>query len=293
MVFTKRRDGVHLAEVPAMRRIMPHLMPTRAESLVFYPQRIEVDGLLGWLDEVNRDRPVAERVTLFHVLLTAIARTVHLRPEMNRFIVGRRTYQHKDLSISFIVKRELTDEADETEVRLVFTGEETPEQVRDLANEAMARKRGREQGADDRLVDFFAGWPRPLLSLIGRTVRTLDYHNALPAFLEDAIPLYTSIYLVNLGSLGANAPYHHLYELGSASVFVSIGRVSDQPVVDADGQVVARKCLDIAYTLDERASDGFYFVRTAEVFRQLVSSPELLTTPGLSVDEILAASPGT
>jgi hypothetical protein len=288
MVFTKRRDGVHLADVPAMRRIMPHLMPTRAESIVYYPHRIEVDGLLAWLDEVNRDRPVAERVTLFHVLLTALARTVHLRPEVNRFIAGRRTYQHKELSISFIVKKALTDEADETEVRLVFTGEETVDEVRHLATEALARKRGDQRGSDDQLVDFFAGWPRPLLSLIGRTVRTLDYHNALPAFLEDAIPLYTSIYLVNLGSLGANAPFHHLYELGSASVFVAIGRVSDQPVVE-DGQVVARKCLDVAYTLDERASDGFYFVRTAEVFRLLVSRPQLLTTPGLTVEEILAA----
>lgn len=292
MVFTQRRDGVHVADLPAIRRIMPHLMPTRAESIVYYPQRIEVEVLLDWLAELNRDRPPDERVTLFHVLLTAISRTVRLRPEVNRFVVGRRTYQHKELSLSFIVKKALTDEADETEVRLVFTGDETLEQVRDRVNEALARKRGDERGEDDKLVDLLAGWPRPVLSLIGRTVRTLDHHNVLPAFLQDAIPLYTSVYLVNLGSLGANAPFHHLYEVGSASVFVAIGRVSPQPVVDADGRVVARRCLDVAYTLDERASDGFYFVRSAEVLRRLVAQPALLTSPGLTVEEILAAEVG-
>lgn len=292
MVFTRRRDGVHVAELPAIRRIMPHLMPTRSESVVYYPQRIEVDVLLDWLDDLNRGRPPEERVTLFHVLLTAIARTLYLRPEVNRFVAGRRTYQRKELSLSFIVKKALTDEADETEVRLVFTGEETVEQVRERVDESLARKRGDERGDDDRLVDLLAGWPRPVLSLLGRTVRTLDYHNALPAFLQDAIPLYTSVYLVNLGSLGANAPFHHLYELGSASVFVAIGKVAPQPVVDQDGQVVARRCLDVAYTLDERASDGFYFVRSAEVLRRLVARPSLLTAPGLTVAEILAADVG-
>jgi hypothetical protein len=293
MVFTRRRDGIHVADLPAIRRIMPHLMPTRAEATVYYPQRIEVDALLAWLDEVNRDRPPAERITLFHVLLTALARTAHLRPEVNRFVVGRRTYQHKELSISFIVKKAMTDEADETEVRLVFTGDETVEDVRDRVNVALAGKRGDERGDDDKLVDLLATWPRPVLGLVGRAVRSLDYHNALPSLLHDAIPLYTSIYLVNLGSLGANAPFHHLYEVGSASVFVAIGRVSNQPVVDDDGQVVARRCLDVAYTLDERASDGFYFVRTAEVFRRLLARPDLLAVPGLTAEDVLTgASPG-
>jgi pyruvate/2-oxoglutarate dehydrogenase complex dihydrolipoamide acyltransferase (E2) component len=88
-----------------------------------------------------------------------------------------------------------------------------------------------------------------------------------------------------------DAPFHHLYENGSASVFVSIGRVARMPVVDEHGQVVARHCLDLVYTLDERASDGFYFARTVEVFRRLVASPDLLARPDVGVDEILAGWP--
>ena len=79
-----------------------------------------------------------------------------------------------------------------------------------------------------------------------------------------------------------------------ASVFVSIGRVALTPVVAADGQVVARRCIDIVYTLDERATDGFYFARTVEVFNHLVRDPALLARRFVTVDEVLGAgSPGS
>lgn len=290
-MFRKRRDGTYLGDVPAFRRIVPYLMPTRAESLVYYRQRIEADGLLAWLDGVNADRPAGQRISLFHVLLTAISRTVGLRPEVNRFVAGRRTYQHKEISVSFVVKMAMTDTAPETEVQLVFTGHETVDEVRRLVDAALQHKRASGRGNDDKLVDFFASWPRPALNLVGKVVRTLDYHNALPGALMDAFPLYTSIYVANLGSVGADAPYHHLYEYGTASIFMAIGQVTDQAVVDDHGQVVARPCLDVAYTLDERASDGFYFARTAEVFRRLVTDPQLLGKPGVTVDDILAGWP--
>ena len=291
MAFTRRRDGTYLGDIPALRRIVPHLMPTRAESVVYYPQRIEVEELLGWLEEKNLDRSDTERTTLFHAFLTAIARTLVLRPEVNRFVSGRRTYQHTEISISFVVKKALTDEAPETEVRLVFTGRETVEQVRDLVTATLARERGSERGADDKLVDFFASWPRAILSLIARMIKVLDYHNLMPRALREAIPLYTSVYLVNIGSVGADAPFHHLYEHGSASVFVAMGKVGKQPVVDDQGRVVARDCINMAYTLDERATDGFYFARTAEVFRRLIADPRLLENPGTTVDQILAGWP--
>ena len=291
MVLRSRGDATYLGNLPALRRIVPYLMPTRAESVVYYPQRIEVEGLLAWLEETNAGRPASDRITLFQVFLTAIARTLALRPEVNRFVSGRRTYQHDEISISFIVKKAMTDEAPETEVRLVLTGAESTDEVRALVASALERERGTEEGPDDRLVEFFASWPRPVLTLIARAIKTLEYHNALPRALRDAIPLYTSVYLVNLGSVGGDAPFHHLYEHGSASVFVAMGRVGKQPVVDEHGQVVARDCINLAYTLDERASDGFYFARTAEVFRRLVADPRLLEEPGITVDEILAGWP--
>jgi hypothetical protein len=291
MAFTRRRDATHVRDLPALRRIIPYLMPTRTESLVYFPQRIEVDGLLAWLEEVNADRPREERITLFHVLLTAIGRTLRLRPEVNRFVAGRRTYQHDEISISFVVKSSMSDEAEETEARLVLTGYESVAEMRDLVDDLITHERGPAHDGDDRLVDFFASWPRPVLTGVARTVRELDYRNLMPTALRKAIPLYTSVYLVNAGSIGIDPPFHHLYEYGSASAFVSVGRVARQPVVDENDDVVVRSCVDLVYTLDERATDGFYFAKTAEVFRRLVSEPQLLTDPSVSVDQIVPVWP--
>jgi hypothetical protein len=291
VAFKRRQDGTHLGEVPTLRRIMPYLVRTRTESLVYFPQRLEVDALLAWLEETNRDRSPHERITLFHVFLAALARTLKLRPEVNRFVVGRRTYQHREISISFIVKEAMTDEGAESQVRLVLTGEETVEDVRRLVETAVRRERGGEAGADDRMAEFFAAWPRPVLEVVAKAVRSLDYHNVLPAMLREAIPLYTSVYVVNAGSLGIDPPFHHLYEYGTASAFVAIGRVTKEPVVDDEGQVVVRSCVDLVHTLDERATDGFYFARTAEVFRRLVTEPTLLAEPAITVDEIVPTWP--
>lgn len=291
MAFRQRRDGVYLGDVPALRRIIPYLMRTRTSSTVYFPQRIDVEDLMAWLDRENAGRPPEQRVTVFHVLLTAAARTLRLRPEVNRFIAGRRTYQHTEISISFIVKTAMNEAAPESEVRLVFTGTESVDGVRALVHDAVEGARGPVSGDDDRLVDFFASWPRPVLGGITTMIRVLDFHNALPGRLMDAIPLYTSVYVVNAGSLGIDAPYHHLYENGTASVFVSIGRVARTPVVDARGDVVARRCLDVVFTLDERATDGFYFARTVEVAKRLVAEPALLARTEATVDDILAGWP--
>ena len=74
MAFGRRRDGVLVEDLPALRRIIPYLLRTRTSSSVYFPQRIDVEDLLGWLDEVNAGRPAAEHVTLFHVLVTAVGR---------------------------------------------------------------------------------------------------------------------------------------------------------------------------------------------------------------------------
>ena len=62
------------------------------------------------------------------------------------------------------MKSSLTDDAVETEVRLVLTGHESVDEVRDLVRGPAEHERGPAKDGDDRLVDFFAVWPRPVLT---------------------------------------------------------------------------------------------------------------------------------
>lgn len=274
-----RRDGRLVTDLPALRRVIPHLMTTRLEGTVYYPQHLEVERLVDWLEEINAERPPAERVRFFHIFLTALARVYRQRPELNRFISGRRTYEHAEIVFSFTVKQEMTDEADETQVRMAFTGTETVDEVRAKVDAELAGARGQGRNENDRLVATLVNLPSPVLVGVARTVWALDSLNLMPRVLQHAIPMYASAYLVNLGSLGAEAPFHHLYQRGTAGVFVSIGTIRPEPVVDATGAVVARRRVDVVYTIDERVTDGFYLVRSAGILQAIIDDPATLLVP--------------
>jgi len=292
MAFKKRRDGVYLKHLPAFRRIFPYLMPTRDESIIFANQKVNVGPLFAFLERINRGRGKTERITLFHGILTAASRVVRLRPELNRFVAGKRIYEQKEISITFIVKKAMTEEAPEAEARVVFTGRERLDEIRDKVNKHVSRARSNDKGSDDKLIDFVGGLPRPCLNLVARLIRWLDYHNILPSFLMEAIPLYTSVYLANLGSIGLDAVYHHLYEYGTASTFAVVGKVHKEPWVDDRNRVVVRDIMNVCFTMDERVSEGFYYARSIQLFQTLLEKPELLERPDLSLEELLAIARG-
>lgn len=274
--FKRRRDGRLVDDLPATRRVVPHLMPTRLDATVYYPQHLEVEHLTTWLGEVNRGRPEEERIRFFHVMLTALARLFRQRPELNRFVSGGRTYEHRDICFAFTVKKAYTDEADEVQARLTFTGTETVDQVRLMVDAALERARNHTRNESDVLVSHLVRLPGPVLSAVAHTAWALDSVNLLPKMLQEAIPTYASAYLVNMGSLNAEAPFHHLYRRGTAGVFVSIGTIRPEPVVDAAGAVVARRRVDVVYTIDERVTDGFYLVRSSQVMQDMINAPAAL-----------------
>jgi hypothetical protein len=287
MAFKKRRDGIYLKKLPAFRRIFPYLMKTRTESLIYFTQKIDMTNLLHYLEKVNKGKTGAQRLTMFQFFLAVIARILKMRPELNRFVAGRRIYGHKDISVTFIVKKEFTEEAEETNARIVFSGDETLSEVRERVGSHLALARGGTRGGDDKLIDFVAAFPRPMIKLIAWFIRFMDYHNVLPAFLMDAIPLYTSVYLANLGSIGLDAPYHHLYEYGSASLFIVIGKMHKEPLVDEKNRIAVRDCINISFTLDERITEGFYCARSIVLFKKLLENPGLLEDKNLTAEDLL------
>lgn len=276
MAFSKRRDGTFVRGLPPFKRLFPYVMATRTESIIYFNQKVDMTAPLAYLEELNRGKPREERITLFHLFLAATARTLALRPELNRFIAGRRIYEHNDIRITFIVKREMTEESPESEAQITFSGRESLGEVRDKVRRHLSRERSDEKGDDDKLIELVAALPRPLINLVAWLIRTLDYHNVLPGFLMKAIPLYTSVYITNVGSIGLDAPYHHLYEIGNASLFMAIGKLHREPFVGAGDEIVARDCINVTFTLDERITEGFYCAKSILLFQSLVENPRQL-----------------
>ena len=122
---------------------------------------------------------------------------------------------------------------------------------------------------DDAFVNTIMKMPRFMMRIFFGILRWLDFYFNMPKALADIDPLRCSVYIANLGSIGIEAPFHHLYEWGTCSVFIAIGKIRYMPVALEDGTLVSRKMVEVKVTLDERIADGFYFARSLELMEKL------------------------
>ena len=110
-----RKDGVIVKNLDPIHKIMPYLMKNRCEAEVYATEKIDVTNLLKYLDKINKNRE--EKITLFHSIVTAMAKTIYNRPLLNRFIAGKKFYDRNGISLSFVAKNNLQDNEEE---RLTF-----------------------------------------------------------------------------------------------------------------------------------------------------------------------------
>src|SRR5512138_54461 len=107
MPLFRRSDGEPIRGLPAVRRIMPYLMPSKAESVVLHDVVYDLSRARPWLKAYNHAHP--DRATLFHLFAYACTRALQLRPGMNRFVAGGRIYQRNEVSFAFVAKQEMSD----------------------------------------------------------------------------------------------------------------------------------------------------------------------------------------
>lgn len=82
---------------------MPHLMNKRTDAEVYVNMEFDVTETLRYIEEKNRGED-EYKTTLFHCILMAVAKTVYLRPDLNRYISGRRYYQRHEITLGFVAK---------------------------------------------------------------------------------------------------------------------------------------------------------------------------------------------
>lgn len=275
-LFSKRRsDGILIEDIEPVTQIMPYVMRGRNESAVYFRKSIDVTQIQNY---IRQKRKEGTRITFFNIMVAALLHTIYKRPYLNRFVAGRRLYQHNQIDVNYVVKKSFTDEASESIARVVLNEADNLFTVADCMLEHIRalKAEGETNKKDDKLMSFLAKLPRWTTRSIVALVRWLDFHGFLPADFQEAIPLYSSVFVSHIGSLGAEAPFHHLYEFGTTSIFITIGKTYDKPVKAADGGVEWRKAVDLNFTVDERICDGYYFIKSLRLLEDLLENPETL-----------------
>lgn len=269
MPFFSRHDGDLVRGEPAMRRIMPYLMRSRNESVVYNDSTFLIEQTRHWLKAYNRTHDA--HATMFHLLAYAVAQMLHERPELNRFVSGGRLYQRRGVQLSFVVKRELKDNGLSTTVKVEMPSRE-PFAAYVARVVAMIREAQDSERHVDKETAMVMMLPGPMVRGLIAVARWLDHWNLYPRFMTDNDPMYASMFLANLGSVGISDAYHHLYEYGTVSLFGAVSAPNYAPVVE-DREVVARQVLKVRWTFDERIHDAFYAARSLNLIRQIVEAP--------------------
>lgn len=275
IMFYRRSDGTLVKDTrDPIGDIMPYIMRGRNESAVYYSKSYCVENIQNYIRD---QRKQGIRITVFNVISAALLHTFIRRPHLNRFVAGRRLYQHNTFDILYVVKTSMTDDGIESIARVRFDGDDSLASVKDKMAESVYGIKGTTGKEDDRFIGLVTRLPRFLKRFMIWVARVLDFHGMMPKSLMELIPLYSSIFISHMGSIGGDAMFHHLYEFGTTSVFCTIGKIYLKPYRDIrTEEVVWKKTIDINVTLDERICDGFYFIKSLDLFDSLIDNPALL-----------------
>ncbi|MHC4392680.1 MAG: 2-oxo acid dehydrogenase subunit E2, partial [Planctomycetota bacterium] len=195
-------------------------------------------------------------------------------PRLNRFVAGKRIYQRRGIWVSSSGKKQKSDDAPMVVMKIrIEPGASFEELVRSLTAD-VERHRSEVPTATDRELSLLLKLPGFLLSLLMRGQRCLDRFGLLPSAFIRSDPMYASAFIGNLGSLGPmEAPFHHLYEYGTISMFLAVGAIRKQVVPGPDDQPVVAERMPIRYAFDERVEDGLYCLKSLERFKELLETP--------------------
>lgn len=261
----KRKDATRVIFKEPFHTIVAYVMPRRSEAEVCMWHEFDVTNVLDYIDEYNRNNNA--HLKFFHTFCYALSRTIYHRPKLNYFVKGKKFWKRNDISLSFVAKQQFNDTAEE---KLMFLNIKPEMTIKDISATILGDvKKVREEKNNnlDKLMGLVGKMPSFLISLIIWITQTMDYFGCMPSFLMKGDPNYSTALISNLGSIKADAPYHHLNNYGTNSIMIAIGTIKESN---------NKKVVKVSFTVDERIADGFYFVKSLRYIEYILNNPQEL-----------------
>jgi hypothetical protein len=270
----RRPDGELVRDLPNLRRIMPYIMRKRNESAVYFEQTLDVGNAERFVRAFNEAHPET-RATLFHVVIWASRQGLAEFPNLNRFVAGGRHYQRHGIWISYSAKQRMQKGAPLIVLKREFDPAESFESmVTALQSELQSAKFSGEVNAVDNELKLLLALPGTLRRLIFGFYPVLEAFGLFPRSFIENDPLYATLFLTDMGSLGMDAVYHHLYEYGTIGIFGALGRAHVEHIAEPNtGRVERRRTAVMRWTFDERVEDGLYGGYGLKYVKRLIEDP--------------------
>ena len=276
-MFGHRPDGKKVKGLDPVFRVIPNVMLDRDDSQVYFKQDIPLKNLDEYIDKKLEE---GIRFSYMDIIYSAIVRIIKERPQLNRFAMHGTLYERDGIYVTLTIKKGLEDNTPETTVKLRFTGDENIYEVSEILQKTIEKNKNvSEENSTDKLAGALSLIPDFMLRWAVKFLWFLDKHGLLPRAIIDASPFHTSAFLTNVGSLGIDSIYHHLYNFGTTSMFFSMGKKKKSYIYE-DDEIQQEKCITIAFVGDERICDGYYYASSFKQLSRYLKKPELLENSG-------------
>jgi pyruvate/2-oxoglutarate dehydrogenase complex dihydrolipoamide acyltransferase (E2) component len=272
-----RYDGWRVRKVDALFSVAPFILTKRVDSEVLFEIKIPIDKIEEFIRSQKQNIP---DLTVMHVIMASLVRIIALRPYLNRFIVWNKIFARNHVSISLAIKRSMTDSGEETVIKPYFLPTDTLEDVvRRIKTELENNQPVGQENSSDVLSKILGFLPDFLLRSVIFLIKQMDHVGIMPKVFFSASPFHTSMFLTNLGSIGIESIYHHLYEFGTCSMFAAMGKKTKINVMNNDGTHQSQKTMKLKFVLDERICDGFYYASSMRMLEKILANPASLLLP--------------
>ena len=269
-----RADGKRLRKEDPMYTIAAHIMNKRSDAMNMITIDIPYDPIQDYLNKKRK-----ENINISHmaVLISAYLRTVAEFPELNRFIVNSKAYARNEYAVAMVVLSGAKNDHG-TMSKMYFELEDTIFDIDRKINEYVkANRETPEKNGTEKLIKFLLSVPG--LARWGvRFFKLLDRYGLLPKFIIDMSPFHNSLAISNLISIRTNHIYHHCYDFGTTSVFITMGNLREVPKKKGD-EIILERSIPLGVVMDERICSGSYFAHAFRKLKKYLKNPELLELP--------------
>lgn len=260
---------------------------SKCDPMLIWGTTVETESLDAFLAEQRAATGMI--ISPAHVLVRAVAESLHRHPEMNRRVFGRRVYQYNGVNITMPMLQTSSGEVEcvflhEAErLTLAQIAERFWEEARGKALHVAADKRRRREASAmrNKLVDFGRRLALAGIHFGCRIAFAVGNRVRVPTFFEWQQEINGAGAFVNyLGFPDAPPLVAHKpasLPMNAYSIAVTMGRAEPRAVV-VDNAVVVRKQASLFVRTDHRMVNGNQTAAFVSTLRNLLLEPRALAS---------------
>lgn len=269
-----RKDAYRCHDVTGMNQILIDLKPKRSLGELYINQKIDVTNLVKYIKKLKEKD---DKITYFHAFSTAIGKLFYNRPLLNRFVSNRHVYEHKDITLSYVMKITFNDKSEEVMVIMPILEDDNIFTVSKKIRDKVDNVRNHKDTGDgaNNAIQILGKLPNIIRVPIVGIFKFFDRHGWLPNSLVKDNIYYSSVIVSNIGTFHCGGIYHNVTDFGTCSGLITMGEIKEEKEV-INGKKETKYYCEFGITMDERIADGFYFIKSIHLMEYMLNNPEIL-----------------